>query len=406
MDFYLAGQTNFGNRGCEALVRSSVSMIKDILPESRFICPLENISRDSKNWPDSEEFNVEYVNSLKFSKYMKWWSRVNKIIPLTVFGIPSIRLDRETQSYIENASAIIMTGGDNITLDYGVMALYQWCGFMEKTMNAGLPTILWAGSVGPFSHLPGVEKNMIKHLQKYKAITVRESVSFNYLKSLGIKNVKLVADPAFCLKPESCEFKHKIKDSNKKYLGLNISPLINRFSKSNKLSVESEMLDFIKKILNKTDYNILLISHVDYGDTVRHNSDWHYMKSLCDQLTDYHDRLILTPQELNAAQVKDIIGCCEIFIGARTHSTIAALSQCVPTISLAYSVKAIGINIDLFGHQNYVIDKENICSTIIEDYFDRIEEEKEAIRNRLIEKIPEWRKRAIMSAEILKQCIQ
>jgi polysaccharide pyruvyl transferase WcaK-like protein len=218
--------------------------------------------------------------------------------------------------------------------------------------------------------------------------------------------VELVADPAFCLQPESCEFNLKIKDSNKKYIGLNISPLINRFSKSNELSIEDEIRKFIEITLKKTNYHILLISHVDYGDTVKHNSDWHYMNVLYDQLKEYHDRIILTPQELNAAQVKDIIGHCDIFIGARTHSTIAALSQCIPTISIAYSVKAIGINIDLFGHQKYVIDKDNFRSTTIENLFNIIDADKETIKQHLIEKIPEWRIKAKMSAEILKKCIQ
>ncbi len=36
-----------------------------------------------------------------------------------------------------------------------------------------------------------------------------------------------------------------------------------------------------------------------------------------------------------------------------THSTIAALSSGVPTLSFAYSIKAQGINRDIFGHTDY-----------------------------------------------------
>ena len=42
--------------------------------------------------------------------------------------------------------------------------------------------------------------------------------------------------------------------------------------------------------------------------------------------------------------LKNIISNCHYFMGARTHSTIAALSSYVPTISIAYSIKAFGIN--------------------------------------------------------------
>ena len=45
-----------------------------------------------------------------------------------------------------------------------------------------------------------------------------------------------------------------------------------------------------------------------------------------------------------------------MFIGARTHSTIAAYSSGVPTLVVGYSVKAKGIAKDLFGtEENYVL---------------------------------------------------
>lgn len=45
-----------------------------------------------------------------------------------------------------------------------------------------------------------------------------------------------------------------------------------------------------------------------------------------------------------------------MFIGARTHATIAAYSSLVPTLVVGYSVKARGIARDLFGtEKNYVL---------------------------------------------------
>ena len=45
-----------------------------------------------------------------------------------------------------------------------------------------------------------------------------------------------------------------------------------------------------------------------------------------------------------------------MFIGARTHATIAAYSSCVPTLVVGYSIKARGIAKDLFGtDEGYVL---------------------------------------------------
>lgn len=41
---------------------------------------------------------------------------------------------------------------------------------------------------------------------------------------------------------------------------------------------------------------------------------------------------LIDDELLNARQLKGIISQCNIFIGARTHSIVAAYSTCVPAI--------------------------------------------------------------------------
>ena len=63
-----------------------------------------------------------------------------------------------------------------------------------------------------------------------------------------------------------------------------------------------------------------------------------------------------------AALLKGYISKCSFFVGARTHSTIAAYSTGVPTLVIGYSVKSRGIATDLFGaYENYVIPVQDIC---------------------------------------------
>ena len=50
-----------------------------------------------------------------------------------------------------------------------------------------------------------------------------------------------------------------------------------------------------------------------------------------------------------AEELKGYISRCRFFIGARTHSTIAAYSSCVPTLVVGYSIKANGLAKDIFG---------------------------------------------------------
>ena len=47
--------------------------------------------------------------------------------------------------------------------------------------------------------------------------------------------------------------------------------------------------------------------------------------------------------QYDAAETKYLIGQCDFFIGARMHACIAAVSQSIPAVTLAYSKKAAGV---------------------------------------------------------------
>lgn len=57
----------------------------------------------------------------------------------------------------------------------------------------------------------------------------------------------------------------------------------------------------------------------------------------------------------NQNEIKYLIGRCDFFIGARMHACIAALSQCIPTVSIAYSDKFIGV-MKSIGMESYCVD--------------------------------------------------
>ena len=63
-----------------------------------------------------------------------------------------------------------------------------------------------------------------------------------------------------------------------------------------------------------------------------------------------------------ASEYKGLISNCFVFIGARTHSTIASRSSYVPTVAIAYSVKAYGILKDIFGEvgNDLIVDVKSI----------------------------------------------
>lgn len=405
---YFAGQTNFGNRGCEALIRSSVKTIRQRMPDAQFLVPTAQQQEDATQWPDAASQGVRFIAAEPIPGLIRWWSRARRLWRGMEGRPPSFRLSAPTQSALDASDVLIMTGGDIISLDYGLESLYYWVRICEAAMDAGKPAVLWAGSVGPFTKSPSAEARMARFLKRFDLITVRETSSLAYLQKLGVERVELVADPAFVLDFEDApSAPTALLQAGRPVLGFNVSPLIRKFrdTAENKDALDQEVVAFLITTLRQNLLNVLLIPHVDPLDGAVENSDSAYMKGILAKVRAAGlgaDRIDILPPTFNTAQLKDVIRRCTYFMGARTHATVAALSQGVPTTSIAYSIKAKGINQDLFGHLRFVLETPAVTEASLSAHLSLLESEAEAIRTQLAGRLPEWKQRAGVSAQLLQ----
>ena len=110
-------------------------------------------------------------------------------------------------------------------------------------------------------------------------------------------------------------------------------------------------------------------------------------------------------QDQNCTQLKDVISRCEVFVGARTHATIAAYSTCVPTLVVGYSVKARGIAKDLFGtDENYVLPVQELKEeSDLWNSFQWVYQRRDDIRKHLQEMMPDYIEQAASAGIELKE---
>ena len=110
-------------------------------------------------------------------------------------------------------------------------------------------------------------------------------------------------------------------------------------------------------------------------------------------------------EDHNAPELKYIISKCRLFVGARTHATIAAYSSAVPTLVVGYSVKARGIARDLFGtEENYVLPVQDLDKPKqLTEAFKWLEENEDSIRTHLEEFLPEYLKSAQKAVDAIKE---
>jgi polysaccharide pyruvyl transferase WcaK-like protein len=118
-----------------------------------------------------------------------------------------------------------------------------------------------------------------------------------------------------------------------------------------------------------------------------------------------HTGRVIELGDHSCTELKGYIARCRMFIGARTHATIAAYSQLVPTLVLGYSVKSRGIARDLFGsEEHYVIPVQGMTDpNALADGFDWLRNNENDIRAHLEKTMPEYKKRAYNALDALKK---
>lgn len=383
---FLSGQRTFSNRGCEAIVRSTVNVLRSLYGNLEVIVPSNDIERDGRQWPEASECGVRFTPAY-FPFYTKYWIHLQRLPVSFLKGagwpFPFPQWFREM---IASVDLVLSVGGDNYSLDYRLPSLLQ--GIDGLAVKMGVPVVLWGASVGPFEREPGFVPAIRGHLSGLDRILVREGESYAYLTgALGLDNVERMVDPAFALEPSAVDVSGFMpEDGGNGIVGLNVSPVIERYKKPDQ-DLLDEVERFVRYLVKESAHGVLLLPHVIPLDGAGRNNDAEYMGTIVDNCADLGKAVAMAPPCLNAPQLKYLVSRLRFFIGARTHATIAALSSGIPTVSIAYSVKARGINRDIFGHEDLVLPTPELCAEELQRSFSYLCDHEDSLKRLLGEKM-------------------
>lgn len=348
------------NHGCEAIVRSTCDVLG--LDKSNSVLFTNDIECD-------KDFGLDKIIALSESSRFTFFDNIKRGFRKLSGGKMYSNIEPSQRFVDKKWVGAISIGGDNYCYVGLIPNLIKRHQALRK---AGNKVILWGASFKEqlFSD------ELIEDLKSYDLITVRESLSAEYLSKAGINNYVLTFDSAFTLKSIQTDWQdNKI---HKNVVGINLSPLIFCYADRNRIM--SSYINLIDYILKFTDFDIALIPHV----TVSGTDDRELVSEIKAKYSD-SERVLAITGDYNCCQLKSLISKCRFFIGARTHATIAAYSSMVPTCVLGYSSKSIGIARDLFGtSDNYVVDSIALEdeNSLVNSFGFLIEHENE-IRDRL-----------------------
>jgi colanic acid/amylovoran biosynthesis protein len=400
--FLLVGTTLYLNRGCEAIVRGTMTVLRrsfgDGIRVTAASAGTPSLVRAQN--PVEPDRAIRHI-PLRYGRFSIPWAldQAGKRLRL-----PAAAEQWTLGGAVKDACVALAVGGDNYSLDYGLPDEFMKAD--RFLFASGVPVVLWGASIGPFDADTKFEKEMLDHLKRMRGIFVRESASARYLESQGFSTVRRVADPAFVMEPaEPSEDKIGMKVSEGA-AGINFSPHMAAYVSGGDLDAWRGMCaETVIQVLRQSGRDVLLVPHVFHATPL--NNDHGFLESVSAAVRQKTGRSVpVLGGSLSAREIKWAIGRCAVFAGCRTHSTIAALSSGVPTLSLAYSRKARGLNQDIFGSQEYCIEPSEASADRISQGLLRLVSESSAIRGRLGEVLPRIRARAFAAGEYLGECLR
>ena len=264
--------------------------------------------------------------------------------------------NRSLAALDEADEAAAISGGDSFSDIYGMgRFFYVWLPQLLVILM-GKPLTLLPQTIGPFRS--ALARALARYvMRRAKVIYSRDVEGLSVARGMlwldeRSSKVQFCHDLGFLCEPRSparldLGAGQAALPTDRPLVGLNVSGLLlmGGYGRSNSFRLRLDYRELVQHIvqllIEQRNCNVLLVPHVFGSDA---ESDSAAVEAIHAQLAGrYGERLLRVHGRYDQSEVKHIIGRCEFFIGARMHACIAALSQTVPAVAIAYSGKFAGV---------------------------------------------------------------
>jgi len=410
----LGASFDTGNMGVNALAESSIKIIINRWPNAEItLLGCGYVPGEYHLSIMGREISVPIL-PIRFCKniflpYHFLWFAVYSLAAKIPAGVrlrkALIERNRYYKVLFETDFVADITGGDSFSDIYGFRRFLL--GFLCKwlVLFGRKKLVLLPQTYGPFKSK--LSRSMAKYILKHAGpVFSRDREGLEYVKNLLNNSsesgkVRFVPDVAFVLdarEPRHLDIEPSadIRKRNSIVVGLNISGLLfnGGYTRDNMFALNVNygaiVYDIIDLFMKHEKVSVLLVPHV-FTTKGHVESDQDACLAVYEALQDkYEKRVFIIHGKYDQGEIKHIIGMCDFFIGSRMHACIAALSQGIPAVGIAYSKKFTGV-FDSIGLSDCVVDarsceeRETLEKTV--SLFKR----REQIRKHLLDVMPKVR---------------
>ena len=387
---------------------------------SRYPPPVRTIDI-KESWPLVGGLDGHWCNKFFFAPILLMFKHAFFLIAYKVLGLRVLRFFRGAiwQEYLE-ADVIIEghdgnfgIGGDPESPLFYPLYLPLFAKMLAK------PTVLYAGSIRRVRRFRWRIDKVFKFvLGKIDLITLRENVSYQNLKDIGLQSNRIfvTADLAFLLQPvpleqvEEIMRREGIDKASKPLIGMTVTREIASKAFPELTSPESsyqkhiEMLaQVIDDLTDKLNASVIFMPHCIGLDEKL--DDRIVAKDIFWKCAN-KDKVKVITNEYGPEELKGLIGQFDFFIGERVHSVINAMSMCVPSIVISWSSdQRLGI-IKMVGQENAICYVDGLDANTLISKIEGIWSKREKIKIELKSQIEIMRERAMLNGKLLKELLK
>jgi polysaccharide pyruvyl transferase WcaK-like protein len=372
-----------GNRGVLALGASLINLCWQASGGGEVVLLLGNRDNQPAPFRVSGELRIIQVVNARMSlrsrlrDHFSWillMSVLYRLMPLAAVRAAIARSTPWIKTVVEADLVGDVRGGDSFSDIYGMRRflssfLIVWTVVLVKGTIVQFPQ-----TYGPYCS--PLARWLARYLlRRSSTIIARDKQSQRVAQELvgPAQQVLLSPDVAFSLEavmPERLELDPPLPSapssvlcppsSAVKPIGLNVNGLMfhGGYTRDNMFELKLDYAAFLPELvialLAEQPGELWLVPHTYAAGNVE--SDNEASEQLRDGLPpELRTRVRLVAGEYDQHELKWIIGQCDFFIGSRMHSCIAALSQGIPCVGVAYSQKFAGV-FESVGMEKWVVE--------------------------------------------------
>jgi colanic acid/amylovoran biosynthesis protein len=354
---------------------------------------------------DGGEIIVPKVN-IRFSKKLYLPNNIAWLLVMATFlkVLPSASLrrwavakNRWLRLLDESDLVLSIAGGDSFSDIYGLRRLLYVSLPQILALVMRRKLVLLPQTIGPFRG--GFSKQLARYiLKRAELVYARDERSLAQAVALSGKpdRCAFCYDVGFVVDAIAPAHMHEVPaelQPGVPLVGLNVSGLLfhGGYTHNNMFGLQTDYRHLVYELIDflicQKGASVLLVPHV-FGHAVNSESDWVVCNQIWENLSSKHgSRLNVLRGAYDQSELKYVIGQCKFFVGSRMHACIAAVSQGVPAVSVAYSEKFVGV-MEKLDIAYAVADARSLNTqailSIVGQAFDRRAE----IRRGLLESMP------------------